>query len=520
MVAGLFFLFIPKISLAVIDCSANPSATDCICFTSTGTDTGPQPDEASCFTHCSLPAIHALSYQFNTCVNGALSLGTNKSFENTPAYGGCGTTPADYVCTCVYRQSGSPHTAISPDHDITTQEQCKASCQFYSGNVDSFVCKSASSTGAGDTAQVLAEPIAPKRDPVIPILNVPIPGLDFANSLFQNTETGTVTSNFLGLYIQAVYRFLLVAMSVIAVVMLMIGGLEYTISGGSAKRVEKAKTRIKNAVIGLILLFAAYDIAFLLDPATVTFGPLSLIDVRSVSLDTSEVEEEDTNTTSNPNLTGEFAPVEGTHIINAVRGHPPINLDPEAGPMLVQAADAFFAVTGKNVVVSSADRDLTKQATLFYKGCLAHGGVCSPVTCNPADSSVVKKVGGRYTLVGDLLGVTDPNLIVSGIVAHADLSRCPHTSRVAVDAWCEGSGNFTADVDCQVKLMQAMVAAGFCRLSAEAWHFEINDKKVSSSCSITNTTSAYTRGGTPHNPPATCGRWNFKDDVCVSDKAP
>jgi hypothetical protein len=513
MVAGFFLLFIPKLSFAALDCTNNPDSNECMCFLDTGGQPAGPEDIITTTTDTAIDCeadcdnLNGVSYQFNECIGTELSLGANTALENRTTYSVCTTNPADFRCMCRASIASQDVRLFGP----LTEDACQTTCGV--GGLISFKCIAAPS------APPLAEPIAPKRDPVIPILNVPIPGLDFANSLFQNTETGTVTSNFLGLYIQAVYRFLLVAMSLIAVVMLMIGGLEYTISGGSAKRVEKAKTRIKNAVIGLILLFAAYDIAFLLDPATVTFGPLSLIDIRGVSLDTSGVEEEEQGT-ANSALTGAFAPVEGTHIINAISGHRPINIDPEGGPMLIQAADAFFTMTGKNVVVSSADRDLTKQATLFYKGCLAHGGVCSPVTCNPADSSVVKKVGGRYTLVGDLAGVTDPNLIISGIVSHADLSRCPHTSRVAVDVWCEGSGNFTADVDCQVKLMQAMVAAGFCRLSAEAWHFEINDKKVSSSCSITNTTSAYTRGGTPHNPPATCGRWNFKEDVCVSDKAP
>lgn len=127
--------------------------------------------------------------------------------------------------------------------------------------------------------------LVPKKEPIIPNLNVKIPGLDFSKSLFQDPLTGNLTTNLLALYIQAVYRFLLVAMSIIAVVMLMLGGLEYTISGGSAKRVEKAKTRIRNAVVGLILLFAAYDIAFLLDPRTVMFSALQIPIIQGLAND-------------------------------------------------------------------------------------------------------------------------------------------------------------------------------------------------------------------------------------------
>jgi 3D (Asp-Asp-Asp) domain-containing protein len=68
-----------------------------------------------------------------------------------------------------------------------------------------------------------------------------------------------------------------------AVVMLMVGGLEYVISGGSSKRVEKAKSRIKNAVIGLVLLFAAFDLAFLINPGTVMFKSLVVESVPQVA---------------------------------------------------------------------------------------------------------------------------------------------------------------------------------------------------------------------------------------------
>ncbi|MFA5945633.1 MAG: pilin [Patescibacteria group bacterium] len=95
---------------------------------------------------------------------------------------------------------------------------------------------------------------------------------------------GTVTVGSFPEYLALVYNFLLPAMSLIAVVMLMIGGLEYVVSGGSSKRVEKAKTRIKNAVVGLLLLFSAYTIANLLDPHLVKFGQLRVPLVKQAVL--------------------------------------------------------------------------------------------------------------------------------------------------------------------------------------------------------------------------------------------
>ncbi len=75
-----------------------------------------------------------------------------------------------------------------------------------------------------------------------------------------------------------------------AVVMLMVGGLEYTVSGGNAKRLDKAKHRISNALIGLVLLFAAFNLAYLLDPRTTTFRSLSLQSVQAIEIDNETVE--------------------------------------------------------------------------------------------------------------------------------------------------------------------------------------------------------------------------------------
>ena len=43
----------------------------------------------------------------------------------------------------------------------------------------------------------------------------------------------------------------------------MVGGVQYVMAGGTGQ-VEAAKGRIKNAILGLLLLFAAYIILYVL----------------------------------------------------------------------------------------------------------------------------------------------------------------------------------------------------------------------------------------------------------------
>ena len=116
---------------------------------------------------------------------------------------------------------------------------------------------------------------------------LPIPGLDFGESVTYDAE-GNLQANFLAKYIDALYRFLIVAMAIVAVVMMMIGGLQYILARGHPDAVKKAKERMANSVIGLILLMAAYDIAFLINPDTVRFESLKISVVPFVPDDYSD----------------------------------------------------------------------------------------------------------------------------------------------------------------------------------------------------------------------------------------
>lgn len=53
---------------------------------------------------------------------------------------------------------------------------------------------------------------------------------------------------------------ILYIVGVIAVIMLIIGGIKYVISGGDAKKVTDAKNTILYAIIGLVISFLAYAI--------------------------------------------------------------------------------------------------------------------------------------------------------------------------------------------------------------------------------------------------------------------
>ncbi|MBU0646276.1 pilin [Patescibacteria group bacterium] len=89
-------------------------------------------------------------------------------------------------------------------------------------------------------------------------------------------ETDAVAD--VGDYISAIYTWLLGAALTVAIVMVMIGGLQYVISAGGGKAKE-AKDRISNAVIGFVLLLFAYVILFTVNPnlLDLTMPPIPMV---------------------------------------------------------------------------------------------------------------------------------------------------------------------------------------------------------------------------------------------------
>ncbi|MFH1632042.1 MAG: pilin [bacterium] len=341
-----------------------------------------------------------------------------------------------------------------------------------------------------------------------PALGVEIPGLVFTDA---SKDEGVVSSNYLGEYIEAVYIWLISAASIVAIVVLMLGGLEYMLARGKPAMITKATERMKNAVIGMMLLLGAYTIAFLLDPATVQFSSLQV-----THIDTEQwfpPEGEDVNVFFRDDIPGNTELVTGDYISPAAENN---SLNPDAAAALEAASIEFHEATQSNIVLSSAARSVEKQATLFYDNCLSSSNhSCSVITCNPAaGSSIISGNSAGYTLKGALAGATDRTTIINALVSNANLANCPHTSTIAVDVWCnDGGGNYVHDPSCQHQLSKIMINNGFCRITAEAWHFELNSLRVSSACSTANTLS-YTIRGTTYTPDLSCDSWDYKNHTC------
>lgn len=438
-------------------------------------------------------------------------------FASATASAACSSaTIGDYYCTC---DTGSTSLDGSGDDEAACNDSCEAlgatswlleQCQASGSGAAVATIDTDDVTGESDGTYTDAAAPA-KEDPLYPDLNVDIPGLDPSKDFVVSSEDSNIASNFIGIYITKVYAWLIGAAALIAVTMMMVGGLQYAMSRGKAGYIDKAKKRIGNAITGLVLLLAAYNIAFLINPDLVVFNSLSIPYVKG--LEYFPADGEDTDVVENTSLTGQTVPITGDYII-AGSGK---TIDADMLTALQTAAKTFHDTYGHNVVVASAYRDVEKQAKEFYNNCIKTGGTCSITTCNPASSSVVVVSKGKYTLTGILAGVTDGDTIVAGIAANANFKACPHTSGVAIDLWCDdGGGSYKHDPGCQDQLIRTMVASGFCRLTSEVWHFELQSKKLSTNCLQSNSRIGYTtKSGDSYAPGNDCKKWDFKQHRCV-----
>lgn len=178
-------------------------------------------------------------------------------------------------CTC----PNSTETYDSLD-TIDDTDDCQDTCTYYATEDDAITgfnleCKisgTVTTVGQGTLDEIgsATEEIGFEN----PQLSVEIPGLEFTPAF--DSGGNTVVSNYLGEYIQAVYNWLIPAASLLAVVMLMIAGLQWTLARGDSGKISKAKDRMRNATVGLVLLLGAYSIAYFVDPNLLTFESLEI----------------------------------------------------------------------------------------------------------------------------------------------------------------------------------------------------------------------------------------------------
>lgn len=295
-----------------------------------------------------------------------------------------------------------------------------------------------------------------------PVLSIDIPTVKFSDVLFREEEGRRYLSiNYLGDYLAGVYTYLLGISMTIAIVMFMVAGLQWTFGGTSKEAIGKAQARIKNAVIGLILILSTYVILFTVNPNLVSlqFPELEIIEAEGIN----EAEDESVKGT----VATSFQTPSSSNVYGAAK-----NLVPEELVSDIEAVAKDMESQGYGLTITSGYRSLEEQKRQIALKCNNPPG---SATCDPKD--------GKTTAC---------------ILRDNNPANCPHTTGRALDIWGTQLGSSAQCItqpqcqpslgandpcrlnECQAALIAAMKEQGFCNLSSEAWHFE--KPKMSTKC--------------------------------------
>lgn len=126
-----------------------------------------------------------------------------------------------------------------------------------------------------------------------PSTRITIPGLNFTDPsrfqalLTQEEDTGSLFINipFLGEYLAAVYRYAVVTAGLVAVIAIIVSGVQWILGGTNEELINKAKKQIGNALVGLLLAVGSYVILFTINPELVEFKSLRILYVEGQPLE-------------------------------------------------------------------------------------------------------------------------------------------------------------------------------------------------------------------------------------------
>lgn len=169
-----------------------------------------------------------------------------------------------------------------PDHLHLNAEGNKLTFDLIKQQVYSGAAATFTSNGVPLFKEVSVELLSPEP-------RIGIPGLVFSkiSDIVQIEEDGKkyAVIPFLGEYLSAIYRWGIIIIGILAVIMVMIGGVQWILSGGSSDRVTAAKKRITNAVIAIIIAVGSYTLLYTINPDLVNLRNVKLLTVQGLLLE-------------------------------------------------------------------------------------------------------------------------------------------------------------------------------------------------------------------------------------------
>lgn len=146
---------------------------------------------------------------------------------------------------------------------------------------------------------------------------IQFPGLSFTGTedvsqlLYRGTDGNIyMSAPFLAELIAAMYRWSVAVIAILATIMIIVAGVQWLSSAGNPDTITRAKKRIVNAVIGIILAVGSYTLLSILNPDLINFNALELRYVQGINY----LELTDEMVSYDPSGEPVFTPIsDGTH---------------------------------------------------------------------------------------------------------------------------------------------------------------------------------------------------------------
>ena len=169
-----------------------------------------------------------------------------------------------------------------------------------------------------DTDEEKKQRIIDEKEIMSPGPEIDIPGLDFTGSSSLPMVNGPggkyIVIPYIGEYISAVYDWSMIAASTLAVLVIIVSGMQWMFpganivtkgSGDQKQQINQAKSRILKAISGLLLIASSYVILFTINPELVEFDNLKVkfIERETLSIGHEEPSKSEKTAISGSNIT-------------------------------------------------------------------------------------------------------------------------------------------------------------------------------------------------------------------------
>ncbi|WKZ25067.1 MAG: C39 family peptidase [Patescibacteria group bacterium] len=127
--------------------------------------------------------------------------------------------------------------------------------------------------------------IEPTRDPILPQLQVSIPGFGKFSEIKCDEDNQKCEIPWIAEYIGALYKYSLTIITLLAVVVIMLGGVVRLTAAGNRSQIGQGNSLIKSGTVGAILAFCSYLILFLINPNLTILKPISVNYITKVDIE-------------------------------------------------------------------------------------------------------------------------------------------------------------------------------------------------------------------------------------------